>query len=170
MNQKHGIYLFLKHNQLPSIRGRRKVQKILTDLESGLVAELGGWDKITPQQEMLVRATVKCYGVILLTELFVNKYSPLRPDLAKRGVLAYQPVLERSYLSFLNSARLNLAQLFPDGLQGKKADDALDLGRYLKEHYGDGKGDGQGKASEEGKKGDPGANREGFSGSQGEEA
>lgn len=106
------------------------MQKILETLEGAMADELGGWERITPQQEILLRATIKSYGVVLLTELFVNKYSPLRPDLAKAGVLQYQPVLEKSYLSFLNAIRLNLEKLFPNGLS-RKAEDTLDLGRYI---------------------------------------
>jgi len=120
---------------LPSLRGKRKVQKALEETENRLVAELGGWDKITPQQELLIRSTIKDYGVQLLTELFINKYGPLNPVLARKGVLDYQPIF-RAFTSIQNCIRLNLEKLFPGGLERKKADEILDLGRYIEEKYG----------------------------------
>lgn len=140
---KHGIYLWIKHNQLPSLRGKRKVQKAIEDIEKRLVQELGGWKNITAGQELLARAVVKCFGVLLLSELFINKYGPLNPVLARRGVLEYQPIF-KAWATFQNSLRLNLEKLFPNGLD-RKVEEGLNLATYLSRHYPPDKSKGKGK-------------------------
>jgi hypothetical protein len=88
--------------------------------------------------------------------------------MAKRGVLQYQPIIERSYWAAQAQIRNNLALL---GLERRQASEALDLGRYIAEFDAQKarEAKAQGKASEEGEKGDSGASGEENSGGQGEE-
>ena len=132
---RHGITTWIKQGQLPSIRGKRKVKQALEEFEAGIIEELGGMDKVTPQQLILIHSTKKALGVILLAELYINKAGLFRPDQLKRGVLQFHPVLEKSIGSFYNMVRLNLTALFPGGLS-QKAEEALNLGKYINETYG----------------------------------
>jgi hypothetical protein len=109
---RHGIYFWLKTGQVnPSIRGYRKIQKYLMDLEKQLIQDAGGQENLTAAREILVRTTIRAYGVVLLSELFISKYSVLRPDKAKRGILEYQPIIERSYWGAQAQIRQNLLAL-----------------------------------------------------------
>ena len=109
---RHGIYFWLKTGQInPSIRGYRKLQKYLMDLERQLIEDAGGLENLTAAREILIRGTIKAYGVVLLSELFISKYSVLRPDQARRGVLQFQPILERSYWGAQQQIRQNLLAL-----------------------------------------------------------
>jgi len=130
----HGVDGLIKRGRLPSLRGKRRVQKALDELEAGLVKELGGWKNISPQQEIILRSTLTCHAVVLLTQLFINKYGPLRPDQARRGVLCYHPLLERTLATYINTARLNLEKLFPGGLGKSKAKEES-LASYVKRKY-----------------------------------
>ena len=108
----HGIKFWLRHGKInPSIRGYKKLQKFLEDLERQLIKEQGGAERLTAAREMLIRSTIRGYGVILLTEMYVAKYSVIRPDMAKLGVLQYQPILERSYWGAQQQIRQNLLAL-----------------------------------------------------------
>jgi hypothetical protein len=127
----HGIRFWLRHGKInPSIRGYKKLQKFLEDLEKQLLEEQGGAANLTAARELLIRCTIRGLGVILLTELYISKYSVIRPDMAKRGVLQYQPIIERSYWAAQAQIRNNLALL---GLERRQASEALDLGRYIAE-------------------------------------
>lgn len=117
---KHGIYTWIKHGQLPSIRGKRKIQKVLEDLERGLIADYGGPDGISTSQEILIRSTVKALGVPFLIELFINKYGPV---IQKGKGIELHPILGRSYLGYLNTIRQNLLSL--KELTKEKTDEVL---------------------------------------------
>jgi len=109
---RHGIYFWLKTGQInPSIRGYRKLQAFLMDLEKRLIEDAGGEKGLTAAREILIRSTIRAYGVVLLSELFISKYSVLRPDKAKRGILEYQPIIERSYWGAQAQIRQNLLAL-----------------------------------------------------------
>lgn len=105
---KHGIYTWVKHGQLPSIRGKKKIQKVLEELEKGLIADYGGPEGISTSQEILIRSTVKALGVPFLIELFINKYGVV---IQKGRALELHPILGRNYLAFLNTIRQNLLSL-----------------------------------------------------------
>jgi len=128
---RHGIYFWLRTGQInPSIRGYRKIQRYLMDLERQLIEDSGGQDRLTAAREILIRSTIRAYGVVLLSELFISKYSVLRPDLAKRGILAFQPVLDRNYWGALAQIRQNLVSL---GLDRRKEEDALTIQDVIRE-------------------------------------
>jgi len=116
----HGIEYWLRTGKVnPSIKGYRKVQRYLADLERRLVEDSGGEANLTAQREILIRTTIRAYGVIALAELYAGRFSVVRPDQAKYGVLTFQPILERAYSSFLSQIRANLALL---GLDRRSAE------------------------------------------------
>ena len=130
----HGISFWLRTGKVnPSIRGYKKIQKYLQELETQLVSDCGGLDNLTAAKEILIRSTIRGYGVIMLAEMYASKYSVVRPDQAKAGVLAFQPVLERGYIGILAQVRANLIAL---GLE-RREPKALDLLTYVRETYPD---------------------------------
>jgi hypothetical protein len=113
-----GINFWLRTGRInPSVRGYKKIQKYLFDLEAQLIEQVGGPANLTAGKEILVRSTIRAYGVIMLAELFASKYSVVRPDQAKVGVLAFQPVLEKGYIGILAQIRANLLALGLDKRQ-----------------------------------------------------
>lgn len=108
----HGIKFWLRTGKVnPSIRGYKKIQKYLVDLEAQLIEESGGQASLTAAREILIRSTIRGYGVIMLAELYASRYSVVRPDQAKAGVLAFQPILEKGYIGILAQIRANLMAL-----------------------------------------------------------
>ena len=108
----HGITFWLRTGKVnPSIRGYKKIQAYLQSLEKQLIDEGGGQANLTAAREILVRSTIRGYGVIMLAELYASRYSVVRPDQAKAGVLAFQPVLEKGYIGILAQIRANLLAL-----------------------------------------------------------
>jgi hypothetical protein len=125
----HGIYSFLRTGKVnPSVRGFKRIQKYLREIERDLTADLGGQDSLTAAQEVLVKTTVQAYGVLLLAGAYTQRYSILDPVKARRGILELQPVLGHQYIAFLNCVRQNLIAL---GLDRRRVEEPLDLGRYL---------------------------------------
>jgi hypothetical protein len=169
----HGIYGWLRTGKInPSVRGFKRLQRYLRDIEKNLTADLGGVESISAAQEILIKSTVQALGVLLLAGAYTQRYSILDPAKARRGILELQPVLGRSYIAFLNTIRCNLVAL---GLDRKKAEEALDLGKYLSQTYGNGSQAGQGedgqeqaKETDQAEKTQPGASGETGEGSQGE--
>ena len=125
----HGIYSWLKTGRInPSIRGYKKLQRYLKDMEKDLIDMQGGSGKLTAAKEILIKATIEAYGVLFLASIYCKREGLLRPDLLKRGIVELQPVLGRQFLSFLNVLRQNLVVL---GLDSKKADETLDFQKYI---------------------------------------
>jgi hypothetical protein len=83
---------------------------------------------MTAGREILIKSTVEAFGVVLLAAMFCKREGIIRPDSARHGVIELQPVLGKQFLAFMNSIRQNLVVL---GLDRRRADDVLDLGRYL---------------------------------------
>lgn len=110
----HGISTYIKHGQLPTDRGFKKCEKFLKTLENGFIEKLGG--TATPAQTALLLGTIEAIGVVLLTRLYKNEHGIFRKRELERGILEYQPCFEKSYLAYLNTIRLNLEKLYPDGL------------------------------------------------------
>ena len=132
---KHGLSTWLRTGKVnPSIRGHKKLQKYLKAIEADLIKDLGGQKNLTTAQEILVKATIEAYGILLLAIMYCKKYSVLRPDQAKKGIIELQPVLGHQTLAFLNTLRQNLVAL---GLDRKQADETLDLKAYIEKHYPD---------------------------------
>jgi len=138
----HGITTWLKTGRLnPSIRGHRKLQAYLKQLERDL-SECQG--EMTAAREILIKGTLEAYGVLLLASLYCKEAGILRPDQKRRGIIELQPVLGQQFLAFLNTIRCNLVAL---GLDRKAADKVIDLEAYAKARYGKEEKKKDGKAS-----------------------
>lgn len=140
---KHGIHFWLGEGRInPSIRGYKKLQKYLEDMESELIDLQGGREKLTAAQEILIKGTIEAYGVILLASMHCKKEGILRPDKAEKGIIELQPVLGQQFLAFLNTVRQNLLAL---GLEKKKTNDVLDVYSYIEKRDQEKQGESQGK-------------------------
>ena len=141
----HGLGPWLKTRMVsPSIRGHKRMQKYLEDMRRDIINQLGGPGAITPTQEALVESTIQALGVQLLAGAYVKKYSILRPDQARRGILEFQPLLAKSLVAYANLVRMNLVAL---GLRERKDREEEDLYTYVERKYGKpgkpGKGEGK---------------------------
>jgi len=130
----HGLGPWLKTKKIsPSVRGHKRMQKYLGDMRRDIIAQLGGPGAITPTQEALVESTIQALGVQLLAGAYVQKYSILRPDQARRGILEFQPLLAKSLVAYGNLLRQNLVAL---GLKERKDKEEEDLYTYIEKKYG----------------------------------
>ena len=137
-NIKHGIHTWLDKGRInPSIRGHKKLQRYLEDMESQLKDMQGG--SMTAAKQILIKSTIEAYGVILLASVYCKEAGILRPDKKKEGVIELQPVLGKQFLAFMNTIRQNLLAL---GLDKVEAEEVLSLETYIKQR------DAEGKASE----------------------
>ena len=123
---KHGVPYFLRTGKLPSVRGRRALARYLREFEKDLRDSLGG--DLSPQREAMMRQVLRCENVLRLIELYLLRASPMKPHGVMRGRLELQPCLAQSYGHFLNVQRQALISL---GLDRKRAEETLDLGRYI---------------------------------------
>jgi len=126
---KHGVYTWLENARIaPSIRGYRRIRKYLRQVQDDLIQSLGGNERVTIQQRLLIDSSVRMLGVILLTWAFVERAGPMRPDSLERGILEFQPPVSKELIAATNALRQNLLAL---GLESKAADEILDLRKYL---------------------------------------
>lgn len=126
-SQKTGVNPFLQTGKLPSVRGKRLLNKWLRQLEKDLRAALGG--SPTPQQDVLIRQVLRAEGVLRLIEIWLQKVPAISGKGWKRGSLELQPCLSQSYGFFLNVQRQAIMAL---GLE-KKPDDEVSLAEIIAE-------------------------------------
>jgi len=125
----HGVWSFLRTGRIsPSVRGFRRIRRYLKEIERELIEDLGGTQNLTAAKEILIKSTLQAFGVILLAAAYSERHSIFREDRMREGTLELQPVFSNQYLAFMNTIRQNLALL---GLERQKADEILDLKRYL---------------------------------------
>lgn len=126
---KTGVHSWLKTGRInPSIRGYKKLQKYLQDIERDLVEMQGGPGKLSAAKEILIKSVVEAYGVLFLSSMYVKRHGILRPDMLKKGVVELQPVLGKQFIAFMNTIRQGLLAL---GLDGAEADKMLDIKDYI---------------------------------------
>jgi hypothetical protein len=144
---KHGISTFLRTGKIsPSVRGFRRIQKYLREIERDLIADLGGQENLTAAREILIKSTIQAYGCLILAGAYTQRHGLLRPDQARKEIIELQPVLGHQFIAFQNCIRQNLVVL---GLDRKRAGEPLDLGQYITEKYGpDSQAAGQGPGKE----------------------
>ena len=122
---KHGGYSFLIRGELPE--NRKHVLKYLTAVREGLIQDLGPSEKnlTTAQLVIIDRVTTKL-GVIRCIEEYIRENTVMTGS-------RLSPSLRESYLAYNNSIRLDLQAL---GIDKRKADDTIDLHKYVAEKYG----------------------------------
>ncbi len=122
---KHGGYALLSTGKLPE--HRKYVEKYLTATREGLIRDLGPTEiDLTVAQIILIDRTVTKLGVIRCIEEHIRENSVMVGD-------TLAPSLKESYLAYDNSVRLGLQAL---GINSKKAEEIMELGKYVEEKYG----------------------------------
>ncbi len=122
---KHGGYALLSTGKLPE--HRKYVEKYLTATREGLIRDLGPSEiDLTVAQIILIDRTVTKLGVIRCIEEHIRENSVMVGD-------TLAPSLKDSYLAYDNSVRLGLQAL---GINSRKAEGIMDLGKYVEEKYG----------------------------------
>lgn len=121
----HGGFAYLTTGRLPE--HRKYIEQYLTAARENLIRDLGPTEEdLTAAQIILIDRVITKLGVIRCIEENIRENSVMvGHNLA--------PSLRSSYLAYNNSIRLDLQAL---GINSKKADDALDLGKYVEEKYG----------------------------------
>ena len=128
-SEKHGVYIWLRDGRVsPSVRGYKRLKRYLREMERSLYEMQGGPGKVTPAREILIKATIEAYGVLLLASIFCREHGVVRPDRLSEGVVELQPVMGHQFIAFMNTCRQNLITL---GMDSHKTDEILDLGRYI---------------------------------------
>jgi len=134
---RHGGYLWLKERKIhPSIRGHKKIQKYLADLERDLINDLGGSEQLTAAKEILIKTVIEAYGFVLLSSMYCKKEGILRSDLLEKGIVELQPVLGKQFLAFMNSCRQSLMALGLDKRQVDKVLTPWELAKKVEEEDG----------------------------------
>lgn len=130
---KHGGYSLIHRDQL--IKNYPQLRRYLEDARTGLIRDVAGTeDQLSEQQRILIDRIISRLSICRLIEIYIEKYGAFRRDRLKRfQVLELEPALGQNYLAFSNSIDRALIAL---GLNKKKADEVLDLGRYVEERYG----------------------------------
>ena len=104
---KHGAWSLTTTGKIPSVRGRREIQRDLQEIRTEL-------ERVTPrltvQKKLLINQIIRSEGQIRLIELYFKRCGIMRPDRWRRGVLEPHPVTQ-TYLSFLHSQRNALMSL-----------------------------------------------------------
>lgn len=132
---KHGGYSLVARDEM--LKEHPHLKRYLEDCRAGLVRDVAGTeDQLTEGQRLIIDRLIPKLAICRLIEIYIEKYGIFRRDqLQRRKVLELEPALGTSYLAFDNSIRLGLALL---GIDKRKADDVIDLGRYVAEKYGNG--------------------------------
>jgi len=133
--KKHGVYELIRTGEWPkkpSGRGLDKLKTALKEIEGSLVEDLGGASQITTGQMMLVKDYVRAQRIVGLAELYINDFGILHPrSISSDKYLDVQPILQRTYVTYLRLSKDILNQLFPDGL-ARKSEDKMSTLDYIK--------------------------------------
>jgi hypothetical protein len=137
----HGGYSLIARDEL--LKQHPQLRRYLEECRVGLVKDVAGSeDQLSEQQRIMIDRIISQLSICRLIEVYIEKYGAFRRDQLKRfQVLELEPALGLNYLAFSNSIDRALIAL---DLNKKKADEVLDLGKYIAEKYG------KGKAKEEG--------------------
>jgi hypothetical protein len=118
----HGGFSFLATGKLPE--HRRYILQYLTAARMQLIRDIGGSEEnLSAQQIIIIDRIISKLGILRCIEEHVRETS-----IMKGHELA--PALRASYLAYSNSLRLDLQAL---GIDKRTADEALDLGSYIRE-------------------------------------
>ena len=121
----HGGYTYFTTGRLPE--HRKYIEQYLTAARLNLIQDLGPTEEhLTAAQIIIIDRVVSKLGVIRCIEEHIRENSVMIGD-------TLAPSLKESYLAYNNSIRLDLQAL---GINSKKAEGIMDLGKYVEEKYG----------------------------------
>ncbi len=127
---KHGGYCLSFARDELLRREHPRVRQYLEDVRAGLVRDVaGGEDRLTEQQRVMIDRIISRLAICRLIEIHVSKNGAFMKYKGK-PVSELVPALGQSYLAYVNSIDRALVAL---GLDKKKADEVLDLGRYIEQ-------------------------------------
>lgn len=119
--KRHGAYSFIVRGSLPTHRAY--LLRYLTDCRQGLINDLGGCERLSTGQTILIDRVIGKLGVSRLIEEHCKENGAIRgQELA--------PVLKQSYLAYSNSLRLDLLAL---GINERVTDRALTPLQYIEQ-------------------------------------
>lgn len=119
--KRHGGYSFLTTGQLP--QHRAYLLRYLSDCRQGLIDDLGGFQRLTTGQSILIDRVIGKLGISRLIEEHTKENGAIQRD-------RLAPVLERSYLAYSNSLRLDLLAL---GINQRSTDKSLSPLEYIEQ-------------------------------------
>lgn len=123
-NLRGGWKYWLKHNRLPSGPRYKAIAKFTNALREGLIEDLGGTEKMSTQQKILVDDTVYAQTVVMLASADTKEHGAVMEDGQVRSVL-------KLVGTFINIVRLNLMAL---GLRAERIGDIEDYGKWVDTH------------------------------------
>lgn len=117
--KRHGAYSFIVRGSLPTHRAY--LLRYLTDCRQGLINDLGGSERLSTAQTILIDRVIGKLGISRLIEEHCKENGAIQKN-------RLAPILERSYLAFSNSLRLDLMAL---GINERMTDKALTPLEYI---------------------------------------
>jgi hypothetical protein len=113
-----GAWLFLKSgNRIPSVRGKRRLQKHLNDLRTRLMEVVP--NSSDPRREIIIFQVLKSEFFLRLIMEYLNRAGILNPIAFREGRLEVQGALT-SCVSFMNAQLRSLQALGLDSAQAQK--------------------------------------------------
>jgi hypothetical protein len=124
---KHGMYSI--HIRKRYADRRTAEGRQLAEIMRGLADDLGGNDKLTSSQRLILD-NIKAKIIVIFQ---ISKYVDLQPSIInEKGELL--PCLGRNFTGYSEALRRDLMAL--NEIVGKKGSKTLDLNQYLSEAYG----------------------------------
>lgn len=117
--KRHGAYSFLVRGELPIHRAY--LLRYLTDCRQGLIDDLGGCERLSTGQTILIDRIIGKLGISRLIEEHTKETGAINGQ-------ELSPMLRASYLAYSNSLRLDLLAL---GMNEKMTDKALTPLEYI---------------------------------------
>ena len=114
----------IPRGELPE--NRKYIRRFLSDIRGKLIKDIAGAEQnLTGPQAILIDRVLAKLGIIRCIEEACRETGVIRD-----GQLV--PVLRENYISYCNSLRLDLQAL---GIEEKKTEEIINLGRYIEEKY-----------------------------------
>jgi len=132
---KHGGYLFLHTGELPP--EKHHIELKLNRTRQGLIDTLGGDERVSDGQLILIDQITQFTGFLDLIHLFLKQGSS-PPFYLKGGRLHVQPALSTFYLACANSISRNIERL---GLNKQRVRKIPELREYIEIHSKKGGGE-----------------------------
>lgn len=124
-NLEHGGWFWLRHGKLPSIRGKRRIQRELSELKRQLEQAIP--DSEDPRRALLISQCIITHGYVLLLSSWHKRAGILDLKALSQGKLEVQGSLT-NLNALLNTQQRALSQLLG---MGSKTQEALNLGKYI---------------------------------------